>query len=74
MMIDATPFLPFLAAMQQAEAELAASDAEFVELSRSEQQAQVDHFWNRDQASRKAHDAARDALVAALRAAVAVTN
>ena len=70
MMIDATPFLPLLATMKEAEADKAASDAEFAALSRTEQQAQVDHFWTRDRASQQAYDAARDALIVAVRAAI----
>ena len=71
MLIDADPLMPYLAALEKAEAELASSDAEFAALSKSEKRAQVDGFLARDEATQKAFDEARRMIIATLRLAVA---
>lgn len=74
MLIDAEPLMPYLATMDKAEADLAASENEFAALSRSQQLAQVDRFLASDEAAQKAYDEARGLLIAAVRVAITATN
>lgn len=73
-MVDITELLPRLAKVKAAETELRDSDAEWQALSKSEQLRAVDHYLSRDSVSRAIVERNTREIMAALAAAVTVTN